>query len=306
MGICIAVVGRSGQLARALSEVSASAGLEIATLARPEFDLLDPGDIERAFDRLPVDIVVNAAAYTAVDRAESDEATAYGVNALGAERVAKACAGRGVPLIHVSTDYVFDGGSSVPYRESDPARPLSVYGKSKYEGEQRVAHACAQHIILRTAWLHSPFGDNFITAMLRLAQSHAKVSVVADQYGNPTYAPHLAQAILAVARHVVKPSAGSMGSVWGLYHATGAGEASRCELAIEVFRVSRALGGPGAVVSAIASADYLTPAPRPLNSRLDGSKLASAFGVRLPHWTIGVQDCLEQLLDLPSDSGVNS
>ena len=155
---------------------------------------------------LQADIVVNAAAYTAVDRAQSDEAMAYAINALGAELVAKACANRGLPVIHVSTDYVFDGMSSAPYRESDLPRPLSVYGKSKYEGEQRVAVACPQHIILRTAWLHSPFGDNFVKTMLRLAQSRAHVSVVADQYGNPTYAPHLAQAIFAIASAVVEPT----------------------------------------------------------------------------------------------------
>jgi dTDP-4-dehydrorhamnose reductase len=132
---------------------------------------------------------VNTGAYTAVDRAETDEGMAYAINALGAERVAMACARGGVPLIHVSTDYVFDGASSAPYRESDSARPLSVYGKSKYEGEQRVAAACAQHLIVRTAWLHSPFGDNFVKTMLRLATSRTTASVVADQYGNSASDP---------------------------------------------------------------------------------------------------------------------
>lgn len=297
MSVSIAVVGRNGQLARALSEAAESAGIRILTLGRPEFNLLDRIGIERAFERLSVDLVVNAAAYTAVDRAQSDEALAYAVNALGAEHVAKACASRGVPLIHLSTDYVFDGLSAAPYRETDTARPLSVYGKSKYEGEQRVAIACPHHIILRTAWLHSPFGDNFVKSMLRPARSRSKVSVVADQCGNPTYAPHLAQAILAVAQHVARPSPTNTGSIWGLYHATGAGEASRYELAVEIFRVSRMLGGPTADLSAIGTADYPTPAPRPLNSRLDESKLADTFGMRLPHWTIGVQECVIRLLE---------
>lgn len=295
----VAVIGARGQLARALSEAADGAGTRVITLARPELDLLDPVSIARAFAGLQADIVVNAAAYTAVDRAQSDEAMAYAINALGAEHLAKACARRELPIIHVSTDYVFDGTSSTPYRESDLPRPLSVYGKSKYEGEQRVAVACPQHIILRTAWLHSPFGDNFVKTMLRLAQSRSHVSVVADQHGNPTYAPHLARAIFAIASGVVSQPAQNQ---WGVHHATGSGEASRYELAVEVFRVSQTLGGPVAHVSAIATADYPTPAPRPLNSRLDGSKLADTFGIRLPHWTIGVQECVERLLAQQSSS----
>jgi dTDP-4-dehydrorhamnose reductase len=237
--------------------------------------------------------VVNAAAYTAVDQAESEEAAAYAVNALGAEQLAKACARRSIPLIHVSTDYVFDGASSTPYAETDAARPLSAYGKSKYEGEQRVAVACPQHVILRTAWLHSPFGENFVKSMLRLADRRAKISVVADQYGNPTYAPHLAQAILVLANRIVRQPAWSK---WGLYHAAGSGEASRYELALEILRVSGLYGGPTAPVAPIASTEFPTLAPRPLNSRLSGEKLAADLGVRLPHWTIGVQECVKRLL----------
>ena len=199
-----------------------------------------------------------------------------------------------MPIIHVSTDYVFDGTKPGPYVETDATNPRCVYGASKAAGELAVAAANPHHIILRTAWVHSPFGQNFVKTMLRLAAGRPRLGVVADQLGNPTYAPHLATAILDIAARLEGLSSGA--GPWGVFHATGSGETTWHGLACEVFACSRALGGPTAEVDPIATSAYPTPAARPANSRLDGAKLAAAFGVRLPPWQEGVADNVKRLL----------
>jgi dTDP-4-dehydrorhamnose reductase len=198
----------------------------------------------------------------------------------------------GAVLIHVSTDYVYDGTKATPYVEDDPTAPLGAYGRSKLAGEDAVRSAVRRHVILRTAWVHSPFGGNFVKTMLRLAGERPEVRVVDDQIGSPTYAPHLAEAILAIARIAVEEPERR---VWGTYHATGTGYVSWCGLAREVMRVSGAQGGPSANVVPITTADYPTPAKRPANSRLECSKLSKTFGVTLPDWQIGVSDCVMRL-----------
>jgi dTDP-4-dehydrorhamnose reductase len=294
----LAITGRHGQLARSLLELAPARKIELQVLSRPQFDLTDAASVAAAFEHLAADLIVNTAAYTAVDRAEEDEAVARAVNAEGAERVAQACARVGIPIIHLSTDYVFDGSKRSPYVELDATGPMNAYGRSKCEGEARVAHACAQHIILRTAWVHSPFGQNFVKTMLRLADQRKEIGVVDDQLGSPTYAPHLAAAILTIAERLVSdPGAGR----WGTYHAAGTGEASWYDVARATFAASRALGGPSAAVHGIPSTDYRVAAKRPMNSRLDTEKLAAAFGVCLPDWRSGVAEGVARLLavDLP-------
>ncbi len=283
----IAVIGTRGQLSRSLLEAAEARGIKVVALGRPVLDLADCLSVNRALDASSVDIVVNAAAYTAVDQAESDASAAFAINAAGAKHVAAACARLGLPLIHISTDYVFDGMKPSPYLESDPTSPTTVYGRSKCEGEQQVARTCPHHIILRTAWLHSPFGHNFVKTMLRLAGEREQISVVDDQFGSPTYAPHLADVILAIADRV---ATGNADSQWGIYHAAGEGYASWYELAEATFQASRALGGPSAKVIGIPSSRYAAAAKRPMSSRLDGGKLARSFDLRLPHWRTGV-DC---------------
>jgi dTDP-4-dehydrorhamnose reductase len=289
------VIGTQGQLARSLLEVAKPHDISVVAVGRPELDLLNPTTIFRTIDGAASDVVINAAAYTAVDGAESEPELAYAINAEGAGRVAKVCARRNRPLVHISTDYVFGQGVTGPYREGDPAAPLGVYGHSKLEGERRVADLCQRHIILRTAWVYSPFGHNFVKSMLRLAESRSELGVVDDQIGNPTYAPHLAAGILAIARQI--QTSQDKEPPWGIYHAAGSGETTRFRFAQEVFSQSARLGGPGVRLRPISTTDYPTPAKRPADSRLDCSKCARVFGVRLPNWPIGVAECVGRLVE---------
>lgn len=289
----ILVTGAEGQLAQSLLE-AAKAGVDVVAIGRPVLDLTQPETIVSALRSVVPDLLVNAAAYTAVDKAQSEVKLAYAVNAVGARHAAMAACAAGIPIIHVSTDYVFDGTKVDAYLESDPTGPTCVYGKSKLEGEQAVAAANPQHLILRTAWVHSPFGHNFIKTMLRLAATRDTLGVVDDQHGSPTYAPHLADVIVKLARQI--GSRGGADLPWGVYHAAGSGETSWCGLAREIFRLSAEQGGPSAVVRAITTADYPTPARRPANSRLDGEKLLQTFGLALPDWREGARACVERLL----------
>lgn len=293
MVVRVLVTGAEGQLAKALAEhATGDPGIEVLTVGRPTLDLTDPRSIERVLaDRAP-HVVVNAAAYTAVDKAESEPELAFAVNRDGARLVAAASCARAIPIIHISTDYVFDGNKPAPYVESDPIAPQNVYGRSKAEGEAAVRAANPQHLILRTAWVYSATGNNFVRTMLRLAADRPSLNVVDDQVGSPTYAPDLAAVVLELAEH----AAGGERTVWGTYHAAGSGAVSWCGLAREVFRVSQSLGGPSAVVAAISTSGYPTPARRPANSRLDGSRLADVFGLRLPAWELSVAACVERLL----------
>ena len=268
--------------------------MRLVALGRQELDITKPDMIDTALSTHEPGVVVNCAAYTDVDKAESEEQQAYAVNSDGAGAVASYCASRGIPIIHISTDYVFDGANAEPYVESDPTRPTGAYGRTKLEGEARVAAACPEHIILRTAWVHSPFGHNFVTSMLRLARTRAEIGVVDDQIGNPSYAPNLAGAILEVARQILEDSAGE--PKWGVYHIAGSGETSWCGLAREIFAQSEKHGGPSARIRPISTADYPTPARRPANSRLDCTALKTGFGIALPDWRDGVQACVARAL----------
>ncbi len=285
------VTGREGQLAHGLAE-AAGAGVQVVAIGRPELDLADATSVADAVARERPDVVVNAAAYTAVDRAETEPAIAHAVNALGAEHVAKACAANAIPIIHISTDYVFDGTKDGAYLEDDPTAPINVYGRTKLEGEQRVADACVRHLILRTAWVHSPWGANFVKTMLRLAATRPTIGVVDDQQGSPTYAPHLAAIVLAVASRVAADPAGLR---WGVYHAVGGGETTWFGFAREVFRCAAEEGLPAAEVTAIAAAAYPTLARRPANSRLNCDRLRQSLGLQLPAWQAGVHDCVARL-----------
>jgi dTDP-4-dehydrorhamnose reductase len=286
------VVGRDGQLARSVRETAAARGVEVIALGRPQLDILDKRSVAVAVARERPAVVLNAAAYTAVDRAESQPEAAHAVNALGPEHVASACAEQSIPIIHISTDYVFDGAKQRPYVEDDPTGPINVYGRTKLEGEQRVAAACARHLILRTAWVHSPWGANFVKTMLRLAATRPGIGVVADQTGSPTYAPDLAAVILTIVQRI---ATGPKAMGWGTYHAVGAGETSWFGFAEEVFRRAAERGLPAAEPKPITTAAYPTPARRPANSRLNCDKLRLAFGLELPGWRSGVDRCVNRL-----------
>lgn len=288
------IAGWHGQVARALIEAAPSRP-EIKALAagRPALDVRDPRSIERAFGDLSPTIVINTAAYTAVDKAETDEDAAFALNRDGARAFAQAAARRNIPIIHLSTHYVFDGNKQTPYLESDTPAPVTVFGRSKLEGEHAVEESNPQHVIIRTGWVFGPTGQNFASRILHAASGDAPLRMVADQRGNPTYAPHLAAAILDVARMISQRRPDD--TPWGFYHAAGRGTASWYDLASEILACAAKHGREGAPLEPIASADYPTPAPRPMNSELDCAKFERTFGIKLPVWQQGASDCVQRL-----------
>lgn len=280
----IAVTGRDGQVVRALLEQGQTDDrFEIVALGRPTLDLAAPDGLDATLRQCGPDVIVSAAAYTAVDQAEAEESTAAVVNGVAAGRIATTAASLGIPVIHLSTDYVFDGSKPEPYAESDAPAPMSAYGRTKLAGERAVALATDNHVILRTAWIYSPFDRNFLKTMLRLAENRDRINVVDDQIGNPTCALDIAEGILTIAANLLASDAPDLR---GLFHMTGAGEASWADFAEEIFTHSAVAGGPVAAVDRIPSCQYPTPARRPANSRLDCSKLDRTHGVRLADWRL--------------------
>ena len=292
----LAVTGREGQVAGSLLELGRNRrGVEVVAVGRPALDLTRPETVFAALEAANPDIVVSAAAYTAVDQAEDQKELAFAVNGTGAGKVAEAAARLGVPVIHLSTDYVFNGAKDSAYVESDPTAPLGVYGASKLAGEATVAAANPRHLILRTAWVYSPFGKNFVKTMLRLAADRDELSVVADQWGNPTSALDIADAILHAAVVLVERK----GTAFGVHHLAGTGEINWSGFARHILDTSRALGGPHASVRDIATADYPTKARRPANSRLSSAKFAAAFDWTAPDWRAATKLVVARLVKDP-------
>jgi dTDP-4-dehydrorhamnose reductase len=287
------VTGLQGQVVRALQERGSHANAEIIAMGRPQLDLLKPSSILTALKAVRPDVVVSAAAYTSVDLAESHLEEAHAVNAGGAGEVARAAAQLEAPVVHLSTDYVFDGTLDRPYREEDPTGPINEYGRSKLAGEQFVAATNPDHAILRTAWIYSPFGRNFVRTMLNLAATCEEVTVVADQHGAPTSAHDIADAIIKVAYNLKSSAAPNLR---GVFHMTAQGEATWAEFAEAIFALSRQAGGPFARVRPVATSDYPTRARRPVNSRLDTAKIAREHGVTLPHWQQALAVCMARLV----------
>lgn len=304
------VTGRAGQVALALAERAAAAGHVVLPLARPEVDLAADADtLARAFataiaDHRP-DAVISAAAFTAVDLAESEEQAALAINATAPGLLARAAADHGLPVLHLSTDYVFDGTLDRPYREDDPVNPLSAYGRTKRAGEIAVASANPDHAILRTAWVYSPFGKNFVKTMLRLGETRSEVGVVADQIGCPTSAHAIADALIAIAGTLTQRPGEA--SLRGIFHLTGSPDPSGrptswADFATAIFKGAARRGRAPVAVRPITTADYPTPARRPANSRLDGTKLAAVHGLTLPPWPASLEACLDRLLTANPDA----
>lgn len=290
----IAVTGRDGQVAQSLAESAhAGTGVEVVLVGRPEFDLAVPEMIAPALAAARPDLIVSAAAYTAVDQAEDEAAIAHAINGAGAGLVAAAAAQLGVPVIHLSTDYVFDGSKSGPYVEDDPTNPVGVYGASKLAGELAVAAANPRHVILRTAWVYSPFGKNFVKTMLRLAGEREELKIVADQFGNPTSALDIADAILHIARTL--PTIGQERAS-GIFHLAGTGSVNWSGFTRQIMECSGQRGGPVATVRDIATRDYPTKARRPANSCLSTEKLAATYGWTAPRWQASLDRVVERLL----------
>ena len=289
----ILVAGKSGQLARCLAEEAALRGVPLMSAGRPELDLADAESVERAVAAVAPRAIVNAAAYTAVDKAEAEPALAFAINEAGAARLAGAAARHGVPFVHVSTDYVFDGASERPYREDDTPAPLNVYGRSKLAGEIAVRNACPSSLVLRTSWLYSRFSGNFVTSMLRLSSTHDRVRVVDDQHGAPTATADLARAILDIVERLA--AAEGKAGCGGVFHLTASGETSWHGFAAAIFAGWARRGHTVPVIEPISTVDYPTAARRPPNSRLDCGKIAQTFGVRLPPWQASLDRCLDDL-----------
>ena len=277
----IFVTGGRGQLATALARAAGSA---VQVLGRPAFDFERPETLDAVFANGGPDLLINAAAWTAVDLAEQEEAAAYRANATGPGRLAELCAQHGTKLIHISTDYVFDGAKGAPYVETDAVNPTGVYGASKLAGEQAVLAALPGAVILRTSWVYAEGGKNFVRTMLNAARRNAPLRVVADQHGCPTNADDLAASVLAVGHALLGAGGTSADSLGGIYHASGAGEATWHGFAQGIFAAAGPHGWPVPTVMPIATADWPTPARRPADSRLDCGKLEATFGVRPPPW----------------------
>jgi dTDP-4-dehydrorhamnose reductase len=290
----VLVTGKEGQVARSLAVLAKGRrDIELVSAARPELDLARPETIAPVIQAARPDIVISAAAYTAVDQAEDEPDLAFAVNATGAGEVARAAAAIGAPVIHLSTDYVFDGKATRPYREDVATNPQGAYGASKLAGEKAVAAANPRHVIVRTAWVYSPFGKNFVKTMLRLAETRDEIAVVSDQWGNPTSAHDIAEGLLVACVHIGK---GGGANLWGTYHLAGAGDASWADFAEDIFKVSMELRGPSANVRRIKTSDYPTPARRPANSRLDIDRFLNVFGYASPRWRDSVSSTVGNLL----------
>lgn len=289
----IAVIGSRGQVGGELVRALSGAHTVIA-FDRNMLDLTDPPGITRAVATAGADLVVNAAAYTAVDRAEDEPDVAAAVNAAGAGHVAQATARLGVPIIHFSTDYVFAGARPLPYAEDDHTGPISVYGRTKLEGERLVAVANARHVILRAAWVFSPHGHNFVRTMLRLASERPRLCVVDDQRGSPTSAADLAVVVAQLIPRLLRRDVAA--DAFGIFHAVNAGATTWCGFARAIMADAAHRGAPSVPIDAIRTADYPTKARRPACAVLSTRKLARVHGVTLRPWTDALSACLDELI----------
>ena len=293
----ILLLGKDGQVGWELQRALAPLG-ELRALGRAEADFTDPESLRAVVRAFGPDVIVNAAAYTAVDKAEADAATAHNVNAVSPGVLAEEAAAGNAWLVHYSTDYVFDGTKEGAWVETDAVNPLSVYGRTKYDGEQRIAATGARHLILRTSWVFAPRGGNFAKTMLRLAKERETLNVVADQHGAPTGAELLAD-VTALALHRIAVPGTDAQHLSGVYHLAAAGSTTWHAYAQHVLAQAQSHGaelkaGPDAVQPIAASA-FPTPAARPANSRLDCSKFSANFGVHLPDWRHHVNRLIAEL-----------
>lgn len=286
----VLVFGGDGQLGQEFRRLGGRDGHQVIALTKSQADITRPAVALAAVRDAGAEAVVNAAAYTAVDRAENEPELAFSVNRDGARHVAAACAEQGLPMVHISTDYVFDGTKQGAYAADDPVAPMGVYGASKEAGERAVRDAHDRHVILRTSWVFGAYGHNFVKTMLRLGAEREELGVVGDQLGCPTPAPDLAAAVLDILPLLGKGR-------WGTYHYCGAGRTSWHGFAKQIFELREAItGAPPPRLRAIATAEYPTPAARPANSELDCSGFAAAFGFAPRSWKPGLAEVLDQLL----------
>jgi len=296
----VLITGGEGQLGLELRRQAAEFNMQAVSRDLPDIDITQPASVARNLEKTAPRLVVNAAAYTQVDKAESDAGTAMAVNGDGPGHLATACSRAGIPLIHISTDFVFDGTSRRPYRETDPVAPLGIYGQSKAKGEAAVREGAPQHIIIRTAWLYGARGHNFVKTMLRLAAERDELKVVADQHGSPTSAADLARAVWVISRHIADKGRVS----WGTYHFCGTGITTWHGLAEEALDLA-ARHTPLKIrrISPIPASEYPTAARRPAYSALDCTKIRHTFGIAIPPWQESLAAVIERIYKLAPTSG---
>jgi dTDP-4-dehydrorhamnose reductase len=289
----IFVAGKNGQLARCLEDLAALQNRPVVAVGRPELDLENGNGIDSAIAAIKPSAIINAAAYTAVDKAETEPERAFAINCNGAALLANAAARHGIPFIQISTDYVFDGSNRLPYREDDIPAPLNTYGSSKLASESAVMKACPSAVVIRTSWVYSPHGNNFVRTMLRLSETQPVVRVVDDQFGSPSSAADLASAVLMIVDRL-RTADGC--DVAGIYHLAGEGETTWHGFAAAIFASLTRRGRRVPELQGLTTAQYPTPARRPQNSCLDSSKANRIFGVQLPSWRSSLEVCLDQLV----------
>lgn len=283
----ILVTGSNGQLGNELKELAANySSWNFIYRDLPDLDITNIELLEAEIKQLSINAIINCAAYTAVDPAESNQEIAHAVNVLGAKNLAKLSNSYNLRLIHVSTDFVFDGKHYLPYKETDTPNPLSIYGSTKLEGEQEVLAECSNSIIIRTAWLYSSYGANFVKTMQRLGKDREVLNVIFDQVGSPTFAGDLAQTILEVLTQLETGSTNK-----GVYHYSNEGIASWYDFAVEIMSLSNL----ACKVYPIETYQYPTPAPRPSYSVLNKEKIKTDFGIEIPHWKSSLKKCIHQL-----------
>jgi dTDP-4-dehydrorhamnose reductase len=288
----ILVLGINGQLGWELGRQGRESGFDIIPLDLPEFDITNPEAVEKNVMQSEASLVINASAYTAVDKAESEPELAFAVNCDGPGFLADSCAKADIPLIHISTDYVFDGNKKSPYLESDPISPMGVYGKSKAAGEAKVRQCAKEHIILRTAWLYGTHGQNFVKTILRIGRDNEVVRVVSDQFGSPTFAADLAEAALTIASNIRREKQ----VTWGTYHYCGRGVTSWYDFSVEIFRLAKQHESFAVKkVEPISTAEYPTTVKRPADSSLDCSSIGKCFDIYPKAWEKSLSDMIRSI-----------
>ena len=283
----ILITGARGQLGRSVAAAAVKRGIDTVALGRRQMDITRAENVNRGIEISLPDLVVNCAGYTAVDRAEQETTLAFAVNRDGPSHLADACSKKAIPLIHISTDYVFDGRKQDPYDETDPICPLNVYGQSKAAGESEIHKKTDRYIILRTAWVFGAHGNNFVKTMLRLGCKHETIRVVDDQIGNPTFSGSLAEVIMRIAAHYRRRNEIN----WGIYHYGGQPPISWYGFAQQIFQIARRAGLPLKLTrpEAISTDEYPTAAKRAANSVLDNRKIERTFDIRVESWHAGLQ-----------------
>ena len=289
----ILITGAQGQVGKELTSTASAKGFEVIAASRADLDITQAQSVENYITQYQPDIVINAAAHTAVDKAESEQDLAFAINRDGAKNIAAACKKQNIPLLHISTDYVFDGTKSEPYSENDTVSPLGIYGESKWQGEEIIRKNLNDHLILRVAWVFGAQGNNFVKTMLRLGEDRDELNVVADQFGGPSPAKNIAQILIDLVERYKKD--GTL--AWGTYHYCGNSKTTWYDFAKEIFKQAFELGllNKEVKVNPITTAEYPTAAKRPGNSMLDCSKLKTTFGIEMPEWKEALKQVLIEL-----------